>query len=811
MQVLIVDDDDFALSVLENTITRMGYQAICVSDGQQALDTLRNSNIRLVITDWDMPTMNGLELCRAIRRDDLSGYVYIIMLTGREGSKQRMEGLCAGADDFLNKPLDPEELLVCLKTAERILALETRDLALFALAKLAESRDSDSGAHVERVQSYARLIAKNLSPEVKAVNSIDDEYIRLLYQTSPLHDLGKVAIPDAILLKPGKLTPTEFAIMETHTVVGAKTLDAALARFPNARFLQMAREIAVTHHERFDGSGYPNGLVGEQIPLCGRIVAVADVYDALTSRRVYKDAMSHAQALAIVLQGRGNHFDPEVVDAFLRAEQQVLAVWERLRDNPDGAVRSIEGQSIPAPESAGASLCTILVVDDDPIVREKLRELIGATGHNVLTAADGIEGLRFWQEHTPRVVISDWNMPGRDGVELCREIRARSLSLPVHFIMLTAHSDKGRLLDAYEAGINDFISKPFDFEELLARVRAGIRTAALQDELVRKAAGSQALNAQLATINSRLERLSVTDELTGLFNRRMAMVRLQEQWSLSERYGKPLTVAMIDIDHFKKVNDTFGHDAGDFILRQTAAILREQTRGTDVVCRVGGEEFLIIFPAQTVQEAAVAADRFRQKMESSSLMFNGNDLRVTVSIGLAMRGPHIPQFTDLLKVADQALYSAKNSGRNRTCRPEEPPAPQAQQEEEAISMPAIPTPSDPSARPPIDTAAVLKRCGNDTKFAAALIQRFRTQAAGEFAKLEAAVSTGNADTAGRIAHSLKSMAAYVSADAPTELARKIEDAAHRNALAEVPPLLAKLREEIAVATKWIEQNTRTAA
>ena len=141
-------------------------------------------------------------------------------------------------DDFLNKPLDPEELLVCLKTAERILALETHDLALFALAKLAESRDSETGAHIERVQSYTRLLARNLSEEVRSLHGVDDEYVRLLYQTTPLHDLGKVGIPDAVLLKPGKLTPAEFAIMKTHTILGAQTLDAALERFPNTRFLQ---------------------------------------------------------------------------------------------------------------------------------------------------------------------------------------------------------------------------------------------------------------------------------------------------------------------------------------------------------------------------------------------------------------------------------------------------------------------------------------------------------------------------------------------------------------------------------------------
>src|SRR5580658_2519714 len=156
MQILIVDDDDFALSVLENTLTRMGYAVTAARDGAEALEVLRNTEIRLVVTDWDMPRMNGVDLCRTIRREDLSSYIYIIMLTGREGAKQRLEGLCAGAADFLNKPLDPEELLVCLRQAERILTLETRDLVLYALAKLAESRDTETGAHVERVQAYTR-------------------------------------------------------------------------------------------------------------------------------------------------------------------------------------------------------------------------------------------------------------------------------------------------------------------------------------------------------------------------------------------------------------------------------------------------------------------------------------------------------------------------------------------------------------------------------------------------------------------------------------------------------------------------------
>jgi putative two-component system response regulator len=803
-QVLIVDDDDFALDILENILSRLGFTAVTARDGQEAMEILRRGEIHLVITDWDMPTMTGVELCRAVRREDTSGYVYIIMLTGREGARQRMEGLCAGADDFINKPVDPEELLVCLKTAERILSLETRDLALFALAKLAESRDTETGAHVERVQSYTRLIAQNLSQEVRVCFGVDDEFIRLLHQTSPLHDLGKVAIPDAVLLKPGKLTHDEFEIMKTHTIVGARTLDAALKRFPSARFLQIAREIAATHHEKFDGSGYPHGLAGEQIPLCGRIVAVADVYDALTSRRVYKDAMTHEQARAIILHDRGSHFDPEVVDAFMRAESQIVAVGNRLRDDEEAPVDVAIPPAPPPRLPTETTPCKILVVEDDPLLLQKVAELLTATGETIFTAADGEEAMRIFDEQKPRVIISDWVMPRLDGVEMCRLIRTRATSEPAHFIMLTAHSDKSRLLDAYEAGIDDFISKPFNHEELLARVRAGLRAAKLRDDLIRKASGSQALNAQLATLNSRLERLSITDELTGLFNRRHALARLEEQWALVDRYTRSLTIAMIDIDHFKKINDLHGHAAGDVVLRKVAEILREQTRGTDAVCRMGGEEFLILFPSQTAQEALVCAERFRAAVATHVFSVNGIEMRTTVSIGLASRTREMTQFTDLLKSADLALYSAKHGGRNNVRLAEKMDAAPPKEQAPAPAPPAVATPV--ARRQPIDMEAVTKRYGGDLGFAAAIGKRFQTQAGGEVSKIVEALARGDADSVRRLAHSLKSMAAYVAADLACDLSRQIENLCTENRFAEVPPLVHQLREEVDRAIAWIAEN-----
>jgi putative two-component system response regulator len=214
-----------------------------------------------------------------------------------------------------------------------VLSLETRDIAIFVMAKLAESRDPETGAHLERVRSYSRVIAQHLGGLEKFRKTITPEYARLIYLTSPLHDIGKVGIPDMVLLKPGRLSDREFEIMKTHTTIGAQTLDAALAEFPNVDFLKMGRDIAASHHERFDGAGYPNGLAGEAIPLCGRIVALADVYDALTSRRVYKSAYTHNIAREMIISEIGSHFDPDVVDAFVHNESQFVATREHFDES----------------------------------------------------------------------------------------------------------------------------------------------------------------------------------------------------------------------------------------------------------------------------------------------------------------------------------------------------------------------------------------------------------------------------------------------------------------------------------------------
>lgn len=332
MEVLIVEDDPVAAEMLRNALEVMGYDVLTAGSGCEAMDVLRNSNCRLVISDWEMPEMDGIELCRTIRTQDLGRYVFILLLTCKEGTSHIVEGLSAGADEFMSKPFEPDELSARIRTGQRILSLETRDLAIFAMAKLAESRDPETGAHLERVRSYSRALAEDMAAQDKFASRIDTNLIRLIYLTSPLHDIGKVSIPDHVLLKPGRLSDREFEIMKTHAEQGAATLETALRQYPDAEFLRMARDIAACHHERYDGTGYPLGLAGEDIPLCARIFTVADVYDALISKRVYKDAFTHDVARSIIIEGTRTQFDPDAVEAFLRCEAGFQAIAERYEE-----------------------------------------------------------------------------------------------------------------------------------------------------------------------------------------------------------------------------------------------------------------------------------------------------------------------------------------------------------------------------------------------------------------------------------------------------------------------------------------------
>lgn len=342
MHILLVEPDRSAALRFEQQLAIGGHVVTHTARGFEALDLLRAGQTQMLVADQALTDLETVDLVRIARKLGLNQYLYIMVLTDRHDQETINKALAAGADDYMLKPVDPVELSLRVRNAERIVSIDTRDDAIIAMAKLAESRDATTGRHVERVRLYSRELAQAMWEMGHYFGQIDANFVELIYRTAALHDLGKVAIPDSILLKPGKLTDAEHDAMKQHTLIGAETLASVVTEGNRCRFLQMGREIALCHHERWDGLGYPKGLRGEQIPLAARIVSVADVYDALTSARAYKPAFSHQQALQMVVDAAGTQFDPLVIESFAAIERTVDQIRSREAD-PDTTPLRIAG------------------------------------------------------------------------------------------------------------------------------------------------------------------------------------------------------------------------------------------------------------------------------------------------------------------------------------------------------------------------------------------------------------------------------------------------------------------------------------
>lgn len=309
----------------------------------------------------------------------------------------------------------------------------------------------------------------------------------------------------------------------------------------------------------------------------------------------------------------------------------------------------------------------ILLVDDDRPILFLLKTLLENAGHTVVTASNGAEALSLLEKSLPQLIITDWVMPKMDGIEFCKALRQNPLWRNIYVFIMTAQESTERLVEAFEAGANDYMTKPVNPKVLGARLRAGQRVVHLQEELEFDRQQLHKFADELAASNQRLQQLALTDVLTGLPNRRFANEHLERQWALAERSGRPLACMLVDIDRFKQINDTYGHKVGDDALKQVAHILRGNTRVEDVVCRFGGEEFLLICPDIPAGQAFHYAERLRQNVASSHVRGDsGKDMQLTVSIGVSSKKPALLNTEMLLQLADKRLYAAKNGGRNRT-------------------------------------------------------------------------------------------------------------------------------------------------
>ena len=355
--VLAVDDTPENLDLMSGLLQDR-YRVKVAINGEKALQIARSDDPPdLILLDIMMPGLSGYDVCAQLKQDPATRAIPIIFLTAMTGTDDETKGLEMGAVDFITKPVNPPIVLARVATQLQLKAaadflrdqnsyLEAevqrrgqelaaiQDVTIQAMAGLAETRDTDTGNHIRRTQHYVKALAQHLRDHPRFRDALDDRTIDLLFRSAPLHDIGKVGIPDRILLKPGRLTPEEFAIMKTHTTLGRDAIATAERQLGlEVGFLKYAKEIAYGHQEKWDGSGYPEGLAGDAIPLSARLMALADVYDALISRRIYKEPMDHAQALDIIRQGRGNHFDPDIVDAFLAIHEQLRAIAVRFSDS----------------------------------------------------------------------------------------------------------------------------------------------------------------------------------------------------------------------------------------------------------------------------------------------------------------------------------------------------------------------------------------------------------------------------------------------------------------------------------------------
>lgn len=350
--ILAVDDQIENIELLEAYLEPEGFELVRAEDGFDALAKISGGRIDLVLMDVMMPGMDGFEATRRIRQDAENRLLPIILITALRGREDRVRGIEAGCDDFISKPVDSVELLARVRSLLKVKAyndlLETyrRDLeaevaartaeltgafgkiksasleTIYRLSMASEYKDVDTGVHIKRMSLYSAAIACRMG--------FDENVVETILYAAPMHDLGKIGIPDRILTKPGKLDSQEWEIMKRHTQIGARILSGS-----EAEFIRLGATIALSHHEKWDGSGYPEGLSGADIPVSARITAIADVFDALTVKRPYKEPFTVEKSFAIILEGRGKHFDPDVVDAFFAIQDEILAIRKRFdEDDP---------------------------------------------------------------------------------------------------------------------------------------------------------------------------------------------------------------------------------------------------------------------------------------------------------------------------------------------------------------------------------------------------------------------------------------------------------------------------------------------
>lgn len=470
-----------------------------------------------------------------------------------------------------------------------------------------------------------------------------------------LSDIGSLALASAwpdvysecLALSRGKqllkLEQERFAI-DHHALCLMLLIDWGLPT-PFIEALKLSQEAEVNEVSRV-------GRFARQLTFAGQLAhyCLADAsYQAALSADLEKEACHHAMDKTTLLK-------------FIDEVTEQLQVWGK-----DIGIKTDERHFLA--ETVDRSFLNlpaldILLVDDDPMIIARLSKQLATAGHQVAVCRDGESALKYVIEHRPSILITDWHMQPMDGLELCKTLRASSFGKSLYIIMLTAAESEDDLVEAFAAGLDDYVTKLVSLRELLSRLRAGQRIVMLQQEVEKERCDIQRYTKELAANNRRLELIAHTDVLTELPNRRYALSRLAQEFEAGLRLNRPLSLLMLDLDHFKVINDTFGHDTGDQVLAHTAKLIKQSARGSDIACRLGGEEFLVIAPNTDGATAMLLAERIRNAIEKNQPKDLVLRCPMTISIGVAGSTGNNPDWKELMLLADQALYRAKQGGRN---------------------------------------------------------------------------------------------------------------------------------------------------
>lgn len=657
--ILIVDDSEMNRAILADMLGGE-FDILEAENGKEGVAMLQKHGpeISLVLLDIVMPEMDGFGVLSMMNKFHWIEDIPVIMISAERGSSHIERAFKLGVTDFINRPFDAlivhhrvvNTILLYAKqkklasmVTEQIYENEHRSsLMIDILSHIVEFRNGESGLHVRHVHTLTEVMLKTLVQRTDKYRLTQTD-ISVISTASALHDIGKIGIPEEILNKPGRFTEEEFAIMKTHSMVGANMLEA-LPFYQNEPLVKAAYQICRWHHERWDGRGYPDGLKGDEIPISAQIVALADVYDALTSERVYKPAYSHDQAIQMILNGECGVFNPLVMDCLRDCADNICA---ELSQDDAGRRRQREMQNVARE----------LHKHEELTASERTLELLEHERMKYTFFASLTEEIQFEYNVTPpTLALTSW---GAEKLGLPEMMMDPFQDTQVQSI--ASRQDRDNLADALRSTTPGSPVVAYDcklsvggeerWHRIIARASWSSEEPPRYTGCIGKAMDIHSSRLELEN----LERQASHDGLTGLLNHAYAKKRIVER--LEDRPGGHYALAIMDLDYFKSANDTYGHMFGDQVLKYLAERMRHSIRGGDIAARVGGDEFLLFLEYKEDLEYVIEV--IYNRLAGGSY----EDFQISVSMGVASTAEVGTDYDTLFKRADQALYVVKNHGK----------------------------------------------------------------------------------------------------------------------------------------------------